>query len=124
VNYEIDQSIGVPPKPKDVRVARQAACRPPSDRNFLAGGFATIGGVFFPVKMGFSRKPTAALSSPACCLAAQPWYFTARDGSPVLTIAGLWNGWHGRASGETLKSCAMVITKSPTLHLGAPRVAQ
>ena len=21
----------------------------------------------------------------------QPWYFTARDGSPLLTIAGLWD---------------------------------
>jgi len=23
----------------------------------------------------------------------QPWYFTARDGSPALTIAGLWDEW-------------------------------
>jgi putative SOS response-associated peptidase YedK len=26
----------------------------------------------------------------------QPHYFTARDGSPVLTIAGLWDEWKNR----------------------------
>ena len=41
----------------------------------------------------------------------QPWYFTARDGSPVLTIAGLWDEWKNRETGERLKSCAMIITK-------------
>jgi putative SOS response-associated peptidase YedK len=41
----------------------------------------------------------------------QPWYFTARDGSPALTIAGLWDEWKDRASGETLKSCTMIITE-------------
>lgn len=40
----------------------------------------------------------------------QPWYFTARDGSPVLTTAGLWDEWRDRASGEILKSCTMLIT--------------
>jgi putative SOS response-associated peptidase YedK len=30
----------------------------------------------------------------------QPWYFTARDGSPALTIAGSWDEWRDRASGE------------------------
>src|SRR5271166_1462300 len=40
----------------------------------------------------------------------QPWYFTARDGSPVLTIAGLWDEWKNRETGERLKSCAMIIT--------------
>lgn len=40
----------------------------------------------------------------------QPWYFTARDGSPALTIAGLWDEWRDRSNGETLKSCAMIIT--------------
>jgi len=28
----------------------------------------------------------------------QPWYFTARDGSPLLTIAGLWDQWKNSAS--------------------------
>jgi putative SOS response-associated peptidase YedK len=41
----------------------------------------------------------------------QPWYFTARDGSPSLTTAGLWDEWRDRASGETLKSCTMIITE-------------
>ena len=41
----------------------------------------------------------------------QPWYFTARDGSPALTTAGLWDEWRDRASGETLKSCTMIITE-------------
>ena len=41
----------------------------------------------------------------------QPWYFTARDGSPALTTAGLSDEWRDRASGETLKSCTMLITQ-------------
>jgi len=41
----------------------------------------------------------------------QPWYFTARDGSPALTIAGLSDEWQDRASGERLKSCTMIITE-------------
>ena len=40
----------------------------------------------------------------------QPWYFTTRDGSPALTIAGLWDEWHDKASDETFKSCTMIIT--------------
>ena len=39
----------------------------------------------------------------------QPHYFTARDGSPILTIAGLWDEWKNRETGERLKSCAMII---------------
>jgi putative SOS response-associated peptidase YedK len=41
----------------------------------------------------------------------QPWYFTAPDGSPALTIAGLWDEWHDKGNGETLKSCTMIITE-------------
>jgi putative SOS response-associated peptidase YedK len=41
----------------------------------------------------------------------QPWYFTARDGSPALTTAGLWDEWRDRATGETLKSCTMLIAQ-------------
>jgi putative SOS response-associated peptidase YedK len=44
----------------------------------------------------------------------QPWYFTARDGSPALTIAGLWDEWRDRESGETLRSCTMIITEPNT----------
>ncbi len=38
----------------------------------------------------------------------QPYYFTAADGSP-LSIAGLWDEWHDVRSGETLKSCTMIV---------------
>jgi putative SOS response-associated peptidase YedK len=41
----------------------------------------------------------------------RPWYFTARDGSPALTTAGLWDEWRDRATGERLKSCSMIITQ-------------
>ena len=41
----------------------------------------------------------------------QPWYFTARDGSPALTIAGIWDQWKNRETDELLKSCAMIITE-------------
>ncbi len=40
----------------------------------------------------------------------QPFYFTRRDGQ-VMTIAGLWDEWTDRASGEKLKSCTMLITE-------------
>jgi putative SOS response-associated peptidase YedK len=41
----------------------------------------------------------------------QPWYFTAGNGSPVLTAAGLWDEWKDRETGERLKSCTMIITE-------------
>ena len=37
----------------------------------------------------------------------QPWYFTPRDDSPLLTVAGLWDEWKNRETGERIKSCAM-----------------
>jgi putative SOS response-associated peptidase YedK len=40
----------------------------------------------------------------------QPYYFTRADGDP-LTFAGLWDEWKDRATGETLKSCTMIITE-------------
>ena len=39
----------------------------------------------------------------------QPYYFTRADGAPI-TVAGLWDEWRDPASGEPLKSCAMIIT--------------
>ena len=39
----------------------------------------------------------------------QPYYFTARDGSP-LTIAGLWDEWKDSETGLPLMSCTMIIT--------------
>jgi putative SOS response-associated peptidase YedK len=41
----------------------------------------------------------------------QPWYFTARDGSPALTIAGLWDEWNDPETKAALKSCTMIITE-------------
>ena len=41
----------------------------------------------------------------------QPWYFTARDGSPALTVAGLWDEWKNPETGQTLKSCTMIVTE-------------
>lgn len=41
----------------------------------------------------------------------QPWYFTARDGSPLMTVAGLWDRWKNKETGERITSCAMIITK-------------
>jgi putative SOS response-associated peptidase YedK len=41
----------------------------------------------------------------------QPWYFTAADGSPLLTAAGLWDEWKDRQTGEPLTSCTMIITE-------------
>jgi putative SOS response-associated peptidase YedK len=41
----------------------------------------------------------------------QPWYFTARDGSPALTVAGLWDEWTNPETGKPLKSCTMIITE-------------
>jgi len=41
----------------------------------------------------------------------QPWYFTARDGAPLLTIAGIWDRWRDpEDDNKELHSCAMVIT--------------
>jgi putative SOS response-associated peptidase YedK len=39
----------------------------------------------------------------------QPHYFTRRDGQPI-TFAGLWALWRDKQAGETVKSCAMIIT--------------
>jgi putative SOS response-associated peptidase YedK len=41
----------------------------------------------------------------------QPWYFTARDDSPVLTAAALWDQWKNKDTGEYIKSCSMIITE-------------
>ncbi len=45
----------------------------------------------------------------------QPWYFTSSDGSPALTIAGLWDEWQYKETGIALKSCTMIITEPNTL---------
>jgi SOS response associated peptidase (SRAP) len=40
----------------------------------------------------------------------QPHYFTRTDGQ-VISFAGLWDEWKDRPTGETLKSCTMIITE-------------
>jgi putative SOS response-associated peptidase YedK len=42
----------------------------------------------------------------------QPHYFTARDGSPILTMAGLWDEWIDVESKTPLRSCCMIITEA------------
>lgn len=39
----------------------------------------------------------------------QPWYFSARDGSPALTVPGLWDEWKDPGTGKPLKSCTAII---------------
>ena len=51
----------------------------------------------------------------------QPWYFTARDGSPLLTAAGLWDEWKNRETGERLKSCTMIVGRAERVRCGNPR---
>ena len=44
----------------------------------------------------------------------QPHYFTARDGAPILSIAGLWDEWKDKANGEMVRSCTMIIAPANT----------
>jgi putative SOS response-associated peptidase YedK len=39
----------------------------------------------------------------------QPYYFSRADGQPI-TFAGLWDEWQDHATGQRLKSCAMIVT--------------
>jgi putative SOS response-associated peptidase YedK len=41
----------------------------------------------------------------------QPYYFTARDGAPILTVAGIWDRWINPEDKSELHSCAMIITE-------------
>jgi putative SOS response-associated peptidase YedK len=40
----------------------------------------------------------------------QPYYFTPK-GSPILSIAGIWDEWKDPDTGKPLKSCTMMITE-------------
>ena len=40
----------------------------------------------------------------------QPYYFTPRDGSPLLAMAGIWDKWHDTETGKPLFSCSLIIT--------------
>ena len=37
------------------------------------------------------------------------YFISAADGG-VLSIAGLWDGWHSTDTGETVLSCTMIVT--------------
>ena len=50
----------------------------------------------------------------------QPHYFTRTDGQ-VISFAGLWDEWKDRASGETVKSCTMIITGTERHGRGSSR---
>jgi putative SOS response-associated peptidase YedK len=41
----------------------------------------------------------------------QPYYFTRHDGG-AITIAGIWDEWRDQQAGETIRSCAMIITEA------------
>ena len=41
--------------------------------------------------------------------AKQPHLFTAADGAPVLSFAGLWDRWRG-PKGEEVLSCTIVVS--------------
>lgn len=41
----------------------------------------------------------------------QPYFFTAADGSPILSIAALWDEWTDPDSGRAMQSCTMLITE-------------
>lgn len=51
----------------------------------------------------------------------QPWYFTARDGSPALTTAGLWDEGHDRATNEILTKLPGVVGAGEREFLPAKR---
>jgi putative SOS response-associated peptidase YedK len=42
----------------------------------------------------------------------QPWFIRSRDGLP-MGLAGLWESWRDPASGDTVKSVAIVTTDAP-----------
>lgn len=44
----------------------------------------------------------------------QPYYISAQDGS-VLSFAGLWDEWHDIETGETRKTCTIIVTAANNL---------
>jgi putative SOS response-associated peptidase YedK len=39
----------------------------------------------------------------------QPFFISGKE-SPVLSVAGLWDNWKNRETGEMLRSCTMIVT--------------
>ena len=62
--------------------------------------------------MAFKRSAVRLrLAPPSLNIAKQPWYFTARDGAPGLTVAALWDSWKNKETSERIKSCAMIVSE-------------
>ena len=51
----------------------------------------------------------------------QPWYFTARDGSPALTIAGLWDEWTDKETGKTAQILHDDYHRAQQIRCRSPR---
>jgi putative SOS response-associated peptidase YedK len=41
----------------------------------------------------------------------QPFFISGAD-APLLSIAGLWDNWKNRETGETIRSCTMIVTEA------------
>jgi putative SOS response-associated peptidase YedK len=41
----------------------------------------------------------------------QPFFISGAD-APVLSVAGLWDNWKNRETGETIRSCTMIVTEA------------
>jgi putative SOS response-associated peptidase YedK len=39
----------------------------------------------------------------------QPFFISGKE-SPVLSVAGLWDNWKNRETGEAIRSCTMIVT--------------
>ena len=50
----------------------------------------------------------------------QPYFINAGDGG-VLSIAGLWDRWHSKDTGEAMLSCTMIITDANALTRAVSR---
>ena len=40
----------------------------------------------------------------------QPHIFTDAEGAPILALAGLWDRWKDRATGDEIESCTLIVT--------------
>ena len=41
----------------------------------------------------------------------QPFFISGTD-APVLSVAGLWDNWKNRETGETIRSCTMIVSEA------------
>jgi putative SOS response-associated peptidase YedK len=41
----------------------------------------------------------------------QPFFISGAD-APLLSVAGLWDNWKNRETGETIRSCTMIVTEA------------